>query len=141
MHGLDTMHRLNNLAEANQAKVQEINDEENKPKYLSATARKAYDLGFTAGHAEASQDNEHNTDLAYDNGSNDGYEHGYDEGYSQGQDEGKEQAQGPEPIREFLREAGIDPVEPVTVVWDAALKALVWTQGDYAYYQGDNFVA
>ena len=71
----------------------------------------------------------------YDSGSESGYESGYEDGKNEAWDEAEAQFAGPDPIRDFLYNAGIYTDEPVTVQWDAALNALVWTQGTFNFTQ------
>ncbi len=56
------------------------------------------------------------------------YDSGYAEGFDDGLDEGVELAPLNETLREALRLKGIDASENVTVRYDAAFKAFVWTQ-------------
>ncbi len=56
------------------------------------------------------------------------YDSGYAEGFDDGLDKGAELPPFAETLRESLRLKGIDATENVTVRYDAALKAFLWTQ-------------
>ena len=66
-------------------------------------------------------------------GADDGYSDGYSEGFDAGWEEGKLEAEDECPewsieFREELTRKGFDLLNSIEVYWDAALKALIFTQ-------------
>lgn len=95
--------------------------------------------GWDEGHTEGY---ESGIEEGREQGAEDGWESGWEQGHEDGKadaeeeaDERVDEAGGPYPIVEFLRRAGIDSLDPVTVQYDAAINALVWTQGPYIFTQ------
>ncbi len=84
-------------------------------------AVEAYDRGHEAGSIEGFEaGRESERDLWDDNGT-------WDEGYERG----LEDAEIPplaEALTEAIQKAGFDPLNDITVRWDAAFKVFVWTQ-------------
>ena len=70
-------------------------------------------------------------DVGYESGCESGYESGYEEGWIDGKDEGLAEESTANALAERLRLSGIDASSPVVVQWDGAVKALVWTQGEF----------
>ena len=124
MHGLETMALLNREAvEKYRAKSQDaIEAEEEAPTFTIEDIENARQEALQEGNQEAADDAE----SAYESGQEEGYSDGHAEGY----EEAEEKYAGAVPLLDLLNHWGINPLEPFTAVYDAAVKAIVFHQGD-----------
>ncbi|MEE8607925.1 MAG: hypothetical protein V3S55_09980 [Nitrospiraceae bacterium] len=136
MHALGTIQYLNNEAiKRARAKAADAGFEaaaESSPEWAEEARGEAYSLAdLEACREEALED-------GYQRGIEDN-EIGWDDGYAYGHDDGRTEAEeefaGPDPLVVLLRAGGINPYDPVTLVYDATIKAIVYTQGEFSVTQ------
>lgn len=133
MHGLDTLTRLNTEAiDKARNRSQEAIDgqEETPPTFTLAELEDAREEALEQGREEGLADSQ-------DEAWNTGYEDGVSEGHAEGYSEAESEFAGGDVLRERLQKGGIDPLDPVTLRYDPALGAIVYTQGPHTVLQRD----
>ena len=115
MHGLGTIAYLNQEAiDKSRAKSQDaIEAKEEAPTFTIEDIENAREEALEEGQ---------------DNGYDSGCEAGYDSGYEEGFDMGKEEVSDVASLLDHLTKWGIEPLNPFTAIYDAAIKAIVFHQ-------------
>lgn len=123
MHALTMMAHLNAKANENAKKAREFRD---RPEVLEYTQQ---DMDESIQQAR---------EEGYQNGLEDnsiGYDYGHEDGFTEGREKTEEEFSGPDPLVILLKEGMINPYDPVTLVYDAAIKSIVYTQGEFSVTQ------
>lgn len=129
MHSLNTMAYLNDEAISRHRERADEAEEanESEPTYSLEDLEACREEAFQEGLMNGLEDNT----VGWESG----HESGWEDGRETGRAEAQEEFAGPDPLIALLRAGGVNPYEPVTLEYDAALKAVVYTQGDFTVTQ------